>query len=61
MPKDINTEFFHPNNAPIYQFVTTLYPRYEYDRGWWQEDRTKTRRFFIIDMLGQWAICAVLL
>jgi 4-alpha-glucanotransferase len=53
MPKDINTEFFHPNNAPYLSVVTPSTHDMSTVRGWWQEDRTKTQRFYNY-MLGQW-------
>ncbi|MES1226151.1 MAG: 4-alpha-glucanotransferase, partial [Bacteroidota bacterium] len=53
MPKDINAEFFHPNNAPYLSVVTPSTHDMSTIRGWWQEDRTKTQRFYNY-MLGQW-------
>lgn len=53
MPKDINTEFFHPNSAPYLSVVTPSTHDMSTIRGWWQEDRAKTQRFYNY-ILGQW-------
>lgn len=53
MPKDVNTEFFHLNNAPYLSVVTPSTHDMSTIRGWWQEDRAKTQRFYNY-MLGQW-------
>ncbi|RYG51558.1 MAG: 4-alpha-glucanotransferase, partial [Chitinophagaceae bacterium] len=53
MPKDINTEFFHPANAPYLSVVTPSTHDMSTVRGWWEEDRAKTQRFYNYQ-LGQW-------
>jgi 4-alpha-glucanotransferase len=53
MPKDIHTEFFHPAQAPYLSVVTPSTHDMSTIRGWWEEDRTKTQRFFN-NVLGQW-------
>jgi 4-alpha-glucanotransferase len=53
MPKDSNREFFHPNDAPYLSVVTPSTHDMSTIRGWWEEDRTKTQRFFNHE-LGQW-------
>jgi 4-alpha-glucanotransferase len=46
MPKDINTEFFHPQRAPYLSVVTPSTHDMSTIRGWWEEDRSKTQRFY---------------
>ncbi|MGF2413725.1 4-alpha-glucanotransferase [Ferruginibacter sp.] len=46
MPKDSGTEFFHPNDAPYLSVVTPSTHDMSTIRGWWQEDRVKTQRFY---------------
>lgn len=46
MPKDPSTEFFHPANAPYLSVVTPSTHDMSTIRGWWEEDREKTQRFF---------------
>jgi 4-alpha-glucanotransferase len=46
MPKDTTTEFFHPRNAPYLSVVTPSTHDMSTIRGWWEEDREKTQRFF---------------
>ena len=46
MPKDPGTEFFHPKNAPYLSVVTPSTHDMSTIRGWWQEDRSKTQRFY---------------
>lgn len=53
MPKDPNQEFFHPNDAPYLSVVTPSTHDMSTVRGWWEEDRQKTQRFFN-HVLGQW-------
>jgi 4-alpha-glucanotransferase len=53
MPKDPANEFFHPNNAPYLSVVTPSTHDMSTVRGWWEEDREKTQRFFNYQ-LGQW-------
>ena len=53
MPKDPNIEFFHPANAPYLSVVTPSTHDMSTIRGWWEEDREKTQRFFNF-ILGEW-------
>ena len=53
MPKDPTKEFFHPNDAPYLSVVTTSTHDMSTVRGWWEEDRPATQRFFNNE-LGQW-------
>lgn len=53
MPKQTNREFFHPNDAPYLSVVTPSTHDMSTIRGWWEEDRNKTQRFFNYEM-GQW-------
>ena len=46
MPKDANTEFFHPKDAPYMSVVTPSTHDMSTIRGWWEEDKEKTQRFF---------------
>ena len=46
MPKDPNTEFFHPNDAPYMSVVTPATHDMSTIRGWWEEDTAKTQRFY---------------
>ena len=55
MPKQTDREFFHPNDAPYLSVVTPSTHDMSTIRGWWEEDHTKTQRFFNIQM-GQWGI-----
>lgn len=52
MPKDDAHEFFHPNNAPYLSVVTPSTHDMSTIRGWWEEDRARTQRFFN-NQLGQ--------
>ncbi|HEX8357458.1 MAG TPA: 4-alpha-glucanotransferase, partial [Segetibacter sp.] len=53
MPKDPTREFFHPNDAPYLSVVTPSTHDMSTVRGWWEEDRAATQRFFNTE-LGQW-------
>ncbi len=53
MPKDPTHEFFHPNDAPYLSVVTPSTHDMSTVRGWWEEDRAATQRFFNSE-LGQW-------
>jgi 4-alpha-glucanotransferase len=53
MPKDPGKEFFHPADAPYLSVVTPSTHDMSTIRGWWEEDREKTQRFFNHE-LGQW-------
>lgn len=46
MPKDPTTEFFTPAHAPYLSVVTPSTHDMSTIRGWWEEDREKTQRFF---------------
>jgi 4-alpha-glucanotransferase len=45
MPKT-NTEFFHPKDAPYLSVVMPSTHDMSTVRGWWEEDREKTQRFY---------------
>jgi 4-alpha-glucanotransferase len=53
MPKNPATEFFHPNDAPYLSVVTPSTHDMSTIRGWWEEDRAKTQRFYNF-VMGQW-------
>jgi 4-alpha-glucanotransferase len=53
MPKNPNREFFHPSEAPYLSVVTPSTHDMSTIRGWWEEDKAKTQRFFNQE-LGQW-------
>ena len=53
MPKQTDREFFHPNDAPYLSVVTPSTHDMSTIRGWWEEDRSKTQRFYNFE-LGQW-------
>ncbi|MEN9569135.1 MAG: hypothetical protein RL172_366 [Bacteroidota bacterium] len=46
MPKDPETEFFHPAGAPYLSVVTPSTHDMSTIRGWWEEDSNKTQRFY---------------
>jgi 4-alpha-glucanotransferase len=46
MPKNPNIEFFHPKDAPYLSVVTPSSHDMSTIRGWWEEDKEKTQRFF---------------
>lgn len=46
MPKDAKKEFFHPNDAPYLSVVTPSTHDMSTIRGWWEEDRNVTQKFF---------------
>jgi 4-alpha-glucanotransferase len=50
MPKETNADFFHPNDAPYMSVVTPSTHDMSTIRGWWQEDRAKTQRFYNVIM-----------
>ena len=52
MPKETTREFFHPNDAPYLSVVTPSTHDMSTIRGWWEEDRDRTQRFFN-NILGQ--------
>jgi 4-alpha-glucanotransferase len=53
MPKDPKKEFSHPADAPYLSVITASTHDMSTIRGWWEEDRGKTQRFFNYE-LGQW-------
>jgi len=53
MPKDLSREFFNPAYAPYLSVVTPSTHDMSTIRGWWEEDRNKTQKFFN-EELGQW-------
>jgi 4-alpha-glucanotransferase len=53
MPKTPGTEFFHPNDAPYLSVVTPSTHDMSTIRGWWEENREQTQRFYNY-MLGQY-------
>lgn len=53
MPKDPAKEFFHPNDAPYLSVVTPSTHDMSTVRGWWEEERSKTQRFYNHE-LGQY-------
>jgi 4-alpha-glucanotransferase len=46
MPKAMNQEFFNPRNAPYLSVVTPSTHDMSTIRGWWEEDRNVTQRFY---------------
>ncbi|PKP54123.1 MAG: 4-alpha-glucanotransferase [Bacteroidetes bacterium HGW-Bacteroidetes-1] len=46
MPKNPRVEFGHPADAPYLSVCTTSTHDMSTIRGWWEEDRTKTQRFY---------------
>lgn len=46
MPKATNATFFHPKDAPYLSVVTPSTHDMSTLRGWWEEDRDLTQRFF---------------
>jgi 4-alpha-glucanotransferase len=52
MPKQTNKEFSHPNDAPYLAVVTPSTHDMSTIRGWWEEDRGRTQRYFN-NVLGQ--------
>ena len=53
MPANPETEFGHPADAPYLSVVTTSSHDMSTVRGWWEEDRVRTQRFFET-ILGHW-------
>lgn len=53
MPKDPKKEFFHPADAPYLSVVTPSTHDMSTIRGWWEEDRKQTQKFYHTE-LGQW-------
>ena len=52
-PKSNKIEFFHPSNAPYLSVVTPSTHDMSTVRGWWEEDRGVTQRFYN-SQLGHW-------
>lgn len=52
MPKETSREFSHPNDAPYLSVVTPSTHDMSTVRGWWEEDRGRTQRYFNT-ILGQ--------
>ncbi|MGN6435624.1 MAG: 4-alpha-glucanotransferase [Agriterribacter sp.] len=50
MPKQPGLEFFNPVNAPHLSVITPSTHDMSTIRGWWEEDRGKTQRFFNNEM-----------
>ena len=53
MPKDISRQFFNPSSAPYLSVVTPSTHDMSTIRGWWEENRILTQKFFN-EELGQW-------
>jgi len=53
MPKDLSKEFFHPNDSPYLAVVTPSTHDTSTIRGWWEENRAKTQKFYNY-MLGHY-------
>lgn len=53
MPKVNTIEFFHPGDAPYLSVVTPSTHDMSTVRGWWEEDRGVTQRFYN-QQLGHW-------
>ena len=52
MPNNADWEFWHPANTPYLSVTTTSSHDTSTLRGWWEEDRNRTQRFFN-NILGQ--------
>jgi 4-alpha-glucanotransferase len=55
MPKDPSKQFFHPSTAPYLSVVTPSTHDMSTIRGWWEENRTLTQKFYTheIGQLGE--------
>lgn len=53
MPKDPKKEFFYPEEAPYLSVITPSTHDMSTVRGWWEENRERTQRFYN-HVLGQW-------
>jgi 4-alpha-glucanotransferase len=53
MPKDPTKDFFHPNDAPYMSVITPSTHDMSTIRGWWEENRERTRQFYN-EVMGQW-------
>jgi 4-alpha-glucanotransferase len=52
MPKALGTAFLHPKDAPYLSVITPSTHDMSTLRGWWEEDRSQTQRFYN-EILGQ--------
>jgi 4-alpha-glucanotransferase len=52
MPKNPHTEFFHPKDAPYLSVITPSTHDMSTLRGWWEEDRQATEKFYNIILEG---------
>ncbi|HEY0732810.1 MAG TPA: 4-alpha-glucanotransferase, partial [Chitinophagaceae bacterium] len=54
MPKNQNTEFFHPKDAPYLSVITPSTHDMSTVRGWWEENRERTQKFYnsVLDLQG---------
>lgn len=52
MPKNPQTEFFHPKDAPYLSVITPSTHDMNTLRAWWEENKSRTQRFYNI-ILGQ--------
>ncbi len=46
MPKNVGSEFFHPNDAPYLSVVSPSTHDMSTVRAWWEEDSIKTKHFY---------------
>jgi len=46
MPKNPDVDFFHPKDAPYLSVITPSSHDMSTIRGWWEEDRNRTQRFY---------------
>lgn len=50
MPKAMGSEFFNPSDAPYLSVVTPSTHDMSTVRGWWEEDKEKTQRFYNLEL-----------
>lgn len=55
MPKNPNTAFFNPKDAPYLSVITPSSHDMSTIRGWWEENRNSTQKFYntILDFAGE--------
>lgn len=53
MPKKIGSAFFHPKDSPYLAVVTPSTHDMSTIRGWWEEDRALTQRFYTEELGGE--------
>ena len=55
MPKNAQTEFFRPETAPYLSVITPSTHDMSTVRGWWEEDKARTQRFYnkVLDEQGE--------